>query len=382
MSAKEYIEKMKLIHNSILKFLDDDDDIEENFQNLKKLIEDQKILQNNDDIKLILNLLSVLSNNHHRNQFFFSKMEKILLIFKSNIMTFQNIEIFNIFKNNKRILLFLLEEKVLIFDSDIINIISNGKYKTMNYPQYFDFDINIYINTLIKDSNDEEILARYPYSYFDKRKKGENDNILEELIRNDSINEFISYVETKECLLNDKIKKSIFESNLFLVKREEIQIIEYAAFCGSFQIFKYLISRQVDLTKDLFLFAVHGNNLELIQFLESNLNSEIDNISYELCFKEAIKCHHNYIADYIQNKFLDQNEMEERLENNYKENVISYSFHYYNFAYFSCDFNNKFVLHYACEYDYFILVVLLLKTKDIDIKMKIVLILWIYNVLN
>ena len=61
---------------------------------------------------------------------------------------------------------------------------------------------------------------------------------------------------------------SIFETNSFLLEREETSLIEYAAFFGSIQIVKYLDLNGVDLSDSLMLFAIHGKNVELNNFLE------------------------------------------------------------------------------------------------------------------
>ena len=60
-------------------------------------------------------------------------------------------------------------------------------------------------------------------------------------------------------------------------------------------------------------------------------------------------------------------------EKNYKENIYSYSFHYYNFSYFPSEIEHQIIFYYACEYDYIEIVEYFLKTKKIDINIKIIL---------
>ena len=57
-----------------------------------------------------------------------------------------------------------------------------------------------------------------------------------------------------------KIPKSIYETNGFK-KLNDATLIEYAAFFGSIQIFKYLQIKGVKLTPQLWYFAIHGKNL-------------------------------------------------------------------------------------------------------------------------
>ena len=120
MSIHEYLDKIKSLQSCILNYIDHDYNIEENYQNILRLIEDQKIQNNRQDLQLLLYLLDRIANDHFRYPRFFEKIEKIIRIFKKDIQQlFTNYEIFNIFKKNKRILLFLLQEKMLFFDEKL-----------------------------------------------------------------------------------------------------------------------------------------------------------------------------------------------------------------------------------------------------------------------
>ncbi len=70
---------------------------------------------------------------------FISKIKKIIAFLKNEIkQTFSNIEIFNIFKNSKIILLFLIKENIITIDETIAEIMmKKEKYKQMKYPEYF-----------------------------------------------------------------------------------------------------------------------------------------------------------------------------------------------------------------------------------------------------
>ena len=123
------------------------------------------------------------------------------------------------------------------------------------------------------------------------------------------------------------------------------------------------------LTSSLWIFAIHSQNPELINKLEENhiepkirknrwFSSEV--VSYIECYKESIKCHHNDIANYIQNNFL-QND-----EENEKESLIQ-SLEYYNFIMLQKEKINKFSFADFCKYGYYLIANNLLKNKDIDI---------------
>ncbi|KAK8864086.1 hypothetical protein M9Y10_011782 [Tritrichomonas musculus] len=153
----------------------------------------------------------------------------------------------------------------------------------------------------------------------------------------------------------------------------------------------------------LWLFAIHSNNAELIYFLEENKVYPQYN-SFEACFKEAIKCHHNEIANYIKENFLpnekdddddydikiwsvkdddeiiyyDERYIEEKIFKEerffdlekFKKNLLHYSFRYYNYEYFPDNFKRKYVFLSLCRYDYFDLVKLCLSTEELKSKIE------------
>ena len=115
-SSQKYLDIMK----NILNFLEDETNLEDNFQNLENIFNESKIKDCKLDLLSLLHLISKISNNCHRFNLFFSKIERILQNFQSDIKKyFSNSQIFNIFKSNKRILLFLTEEGIIIFDEYI-----------------------------------------------------------------------------------------------------------------------------------------------------------------------------------------------------------------------------------------------------------------------
>ncbi|KAK8871372.1 hypothetical protein M9Y10_007096 [Tritrichomonas musculus] len=146
---------------------------------------------------------------------------------------FKNSEIFNIFKDNKRILLFLLENEIMIMDDYIVQTIITGKYLDAKYPQYFAPEIQTFmtkswfpkINTSQNMKRIIEVQKKLPKNFNELRKKGENDSLICKMIQDDSIDEFKEYFEKdKFSVDNSKNKK---ESNN---DDNEITLIKYAAF--------------------------------------------------------------------------------------------------------------------------------------------------------
>ena len=380
MSIEKYLEEMKKIHENLLDYIDSETNIEEKYQNLKNIFEDIKIHNNQFEIKSLFYLIVKISNNHHRESGFFSKIEQILELFKDDMSKyFSNSELFHIFKSNKRLLLFLFEENIMIMDEYIVKkIIKNEKYLNAKYPQYFQPEIQPFLNkewfpkceTNEKKEKNKwvaDLKKELPSDFYENRKIGENDYGICKLIQKDLIEEFIIYVN-KNCIsVNSTINPSIYETNNFLLKQSKITLIEYAAFFGSIQIFDYLRNNGAKLDSSLWLYAIHGQNPEIINFLEENkiLQSNNEQKLFEQIFKESIKCHHIDIINYIQNNYLQNKE-------EYLNDILIDCFKYYNFMFMKFDINNENLFFYLCKYDYYLLVLILYKKNDLDINKKII----------
>ena len=81
-----------------------------------------------------------------------------------------------------------------------------------------------------------------------------------------------------------------------------------------------------------------------------------------MILKESIKCHHNEIAYYIKSNYLeDKYDIEE------EGFEIIYALKFYNFIFIKNEEINETTFKYLCQYDYYILVSILLNSKVIDI---------------
>ena len=349
MSFQEYIDQMKSIHQNLIDFLDQMQDEEERFLNIIRSLVDLK--KDQHKLKSILYMLVNISNNHHRYPQFFNKIEKILQSLKTDITKYySNYEIFKIFKSNKLLLLFLIEENIIIVDENIENKIKKIDSKIINHYKFY----NNYLFPE-KVSNNE-----IDDNFNEKRRIGENDTLICQLIRQDLISDFITYVNKNDYPLKSEIERSIFETNSFLLRHESITLIEYAVFFGSVQIFKYLYKNGVDLNQRLWLFAVHGDDAEIFQIFEDEELSLTNNY-YLNCIEECVKCHNISVLNYIQDNYNNFNKGEN------KHHVSIYSIHYYNFSCFPKRFDDKSFFNYACKYDNFEIVDYFMKTKQIDI---------------
>ena len=299
----EYIQCRQLIESSLICFIENQDDMEEIYQNLIQIFNDYKISEKPDDLKEILSIIISISNDFHRNLNFWEKIQKIILFFRDQIMKFwSNIERFHIFKTNKRLLLFLFNEKIVILDNQIINTFFDIKFVNNNYIPYFYPEIN----SMLKNNLDieENIIKNICYEediFLEKRKNGENDTLLCKIIQRDLIDEFIIYINKEKIPISSRIMTSIFETNSFLLENCPT-LLEYSAFYGSVQIFRYLINKGAKFTPSLLNFSIHGQNHEIIEKTMNNQNNTFK--SYIRCLNESIKCHCCGLTQFIFDSYL------------------------------------------------------------------------------
>ena len=358
-----HLEKMKKIQSTLLYYIDNEYEDELHYQFLIKLFNDQNIVYYYFEFKILLRFICSISNNHHRPPEFFSKIDRILLFFKDDIRYyFTNTELFNIFKSNKRILLFLIKENMLVIDNYVSSKLLSDKYINAKYPHYFLPEIK----PLLSIEKVPDIPKEIPPSFESDRMIAENHHELSRMIRTDSIDEFISYSNRANLSLSKvKIKPSIFETNLFLIDKEPT-LIEYAAFLGSIQIFMFLRMKKVKLAPSLWLYAIHSNNGEIIRHLEEN-NLTPDDSTYDKCLEESIRCNHNDIFFYIEDNLLRTIDFKISL------NVALSGFKSYNYECFPTDFVNKIMFynkefHHAAKKNRYEIIFLLLSFLGIDIE--------------
>lgn len=362
MDIDKYLDLMKNIQNLFLEFLDNDENADSAYSNLIKIFNEEKIKENSHLLDSIIYFISTVANNHRRSPNFFPKIEKILKFFKEEIkQTYSNHEIFHIFIDNKRMLLFLFEENIITIDEYIKNILTYFQYMRKGYDEYFKPEI-------IKFTKPKD-LPEIPENFEELRKNGVNESLLCEFIRNDSINDFIIYTTKNNIDLNSIIKSSPFETNSLL--NHSVSLIEYTTFYGAIQIFKYLKINNVEMNSDLWLFSIHSRNEEIIQILEDeNITPPNDNLenaeqpddSFEKCLEEAVKCNHNEIADYIQLSLMKEN----------SKHLLKYAITYFNFQYIQKDLINESDLIYFIKKDYYIIVEEFIKNKRVDVNHKFI----------
>ena len=115
---------------------------------------------------------------------------------------------------------------MIIFNEFICKQLTTEKFIKAKYLQYFSPEVKPFIanerfqKNNIDDNIIQEITEQKPETFDIQREIGENDSFICKLIRDDSINDFISYVNSKNIPLDYKINARIIEESNFLIKKE------------------------------------------------------------------------------------------------------------------------------------------------------------------
>ena len=343
------------LYNFILEYLENDNDNDDDNSILENFFKTKQIYSDYFEFKDFLLILIKISQNHHWDVTIDKRIKLVLSYFADNIkQIFTNFEIINIFKNCKKILLFLLQNQIAKIDDSSINIFINMIEKDHYYCHYFYPEIKSLNSQEIDLTEIENDISKI--DEFDiKRKIGENETYICHLIRQDLVKEFIVYINRYNISLSSKIKQSIFETNQLLIEKEKVNLIEYAAFFGSIQIFRYLMQNNVKLTPSLWIYAIHSRNPELIHILEE-CNIKCKDEMFDDCYIESIKCHHNDFANYIQNALLKK-----PLCNDTEVGICMY---YNNYSFKYTDLDQLFLC--AAAFDNYNILKILIENRNID----------------
>ena len=323
--VQEYLNKKKIIEELLLDYLENDDKENAIFDKLINYLYNHNIPTSKKDMKTFLRLISKIADHHYRNPAFFEKILNIIKIVQKEFKNlFTNVEIFNFFKKNKLLLLFLFETQIIFPEKSIFDIICTGKYKKRFYLEYFYPEFKSFLDDKIR----QNIMSEYPEitsdTFYEKRKNGKNDNYICQLIQKDSIVEFVGHVNQADLELDEfNIKPSIYETNLALL-RDKVKLIEYAAFYGSIKIFNYLKGYVLINYKSLMSYLIHSKSVKLFHIIEEDLSGKSNIIYY--CYVYSIICHHNDITNYIKNNLEFDNLDEENFKHSFSRCIGNYNF--------------------------------------------------------
>ena len=129
MNAHEYLKKMSDVHNLLLDYIDEEVNEQEKLNNFLKFFNSHKIVEDKHLITSTIHLLSSIINYHHRATNFFNKIFNIILFLKNEFpQNYSDFEIFEFFKRNKRVILFLIKEKIINLNLLIVSKLNDDNF--------------------------------------------------------------------------------------------------------------------------------------------------------------------------------------------------------------------------------------------------------------
>lgn len=133
MKVNQKIEEM-MLYDYFIDYLDQERKSDRKFNNLNRILKSHIFISNSHEIGQFLALVQKVVHSHCHSTFFYDKIFRVLSILLDGIkQIFSNISIFEMFKYEKRILLFLIENKILTIDNEMI--IDDHIYERMHYEQ-------------------------------------------------------------------------------------------------------------------------------------------------------------------------------------------------------------------------------------------------------
>ncbi|KAK8896834.1 hypothetical protein M9Y10_014758 [Tritrichomonas musculus] len=174
--------------------------------------------------------------------------------------------------------------RLRLYELNLINLNSIKKLSIMNRSSLLFFKPEIENDQIDKEKD----LLRH---------EGMHENELFRLIRNDDLEKFQQILSNSAVDVNMKVNFSNYEISTIINDFYRMpNLIEYSAFFGSVNIFKFLILNGAHITSRVSQFAVAGGNYEIIHILEEK------EISFEKTMYFALRFHRNEVANYLNEK--------------------------------------------------------------------------------
>ncbi|OHT09223.1 hypothetical protein TRFO_21962 [Tritrichomonas foetus] len=284
------------------------------------LFEEKSISSNFTHYKGFLYLLTRLSIyfnvNNEKRQFIFLDILKVLILKYSLGETFQQSDLFSIFKYNKHFILFLYKEEILDI-SFIETKISLGN--DMHFFLFFIPEIQRINPQLYEMQKKNFGLTEEQIDILYNRNTGNNQCLLEDrknirefwhsneimaqIIRKDDLDSFIHLIaQNKGYFLNSNIKPSFLENNTKINNWCGISLLEYSMAFASIKIFRYLWLKKARYSQISIKYSIIGGNYEIIHILDEEskykFNEECYSISIHYCRQEISE----YLLNYFENK--------------------------------------------------------------------------------
>ncbi|OHT10451.1 hypothetical protein TRFO_20260 [Tritrichomonas foetus] len=223
----------------------------------------------------------------------------LILYFKENIQKLiRKYELLHFFEQ-KQMILFLVENNFVEFKD-----VSDELCEKESFFQYFFPEISrdkFFYYSLLKmyPENIPLFESTNIEEHIKLRKIGCNEDEIAKLIREDNCEAFSVYISEKNVGFNKRFRYSRYERFDFVNSEDDMpSMIEYAAFFGSLNIFKFLWINDAYFDEYLTPYAIAGGNGEIIHLCE-----EKGLFFGKECLNVAIKFHRNELVEYLHENY-------------------------------------------------------------------------------
>lgn len=231
-----------------------------------------------------------LINDHDDFDFYFSILEFLIPKIKEFLTSNEIYSIYH--KTFNHILLWYYEHDLL----NIETIITVSKNDTELF-QYFIKEIKehdeVAYESIFNKYNEVCQFTIAP-NFEEKRKSRMNDSLIAKVIQEDNIYDFQNIISSTNLDINSEIPYSIFESCVAVNYSNDMPtLIEFASFFGSIKIFKFLLMQNARISSNIWDYAIHGNNYDIIHLLEDH------HVKYLYCVQGAIRYYRYDLFEYF-----------------------------------------------------------------------------------
>ena len=259
---------------------------ENNFDNIKDQILHSKFTLTKESFRILIATIGI--GFHTRPQQYESFVDLICSL-KDLIKKFLTPhELYNVLRLeiSNFFLLELISHQIMLF-SDLFSI---PRDDGDDFQQFFAPELIIYNRAEYESKFKDMDLQKH----IKTRETGENESQIASIIMRDDINEFINYVSQTNIQYNSEIPDSIYEKCFYLTQKyKKITVIEYCAFFGSINIFKYLVSNKATETNNLGFYSIAGGCFEIVHLCEQM------NCNFSAGLKAALIFHQYDVLDYL-----------------------------------------------------------------------------------
>lgn len=168
---------------------------------------------------------------------------------------------------------------------------------------YFDPEIEQFKPKLYQENQSSIYFQslKNSYSQLDIKKyreTGLNSSNYAKIIQADDVDSLQKLISQTNLDINTLIPRSEFETNEIFDPKMSISFIEYAAFLGSINVFKFLLMNNAELRPIIARLATAGGNYEIIHLLESKFIRFRDE-----AFSTSIIFHQNQLFEYFHSTY-------------------------------------------------------------------------------